>query len=168
MVNNLISSGAEAVLLAPHIDKLNRSIELARANNWKMALFGTFSLNTSKITQSGQGDLNGVVLPVPFHDRQDSAKDFTAQAQATWGNDVTLTWRTATSYDASIALAHGLETSNTRAGLKDALHNADLSIAGANSPIQFLPSGDRAVDTALVEVKANPERGYYFELLTDK
>ena len=50
-----------------------------------MALLGTFSLNTSKITQSGQGDLNGVVLPVPFHQQQDSAQDFTAQAEQTWG-----------------------------------------------------------------------------------
>ena len=163
-VNNLISSGAEAVLLAPHIDKLNRAIELSRANNWKMALLGTFSLNTSKITQSGQGDLNGVVLPVPFHAQQDSATDFTSQAQATWGNDVTLTWRTATSYDATKAIAQGLKISSTRADLRDVLHS-NSSIAGANSQVQFLPSGDRTIDTALVEVKANPERGYYFELL---
>ena len=33
---------------------------------------------------------------------------------------------------------------------------------------QFLTSGDRTLDIALAKVKANPERGYYFELLTDK
>ena len=163
-VTSLISSGAEAVLIAPHIDKLNRAIELARANNWKMALLGTFSLNTSKITQSGQGDLNGVVLPVPFHAEQDSALDFTAKAQATWGNEVTLTWRTATSYDATKAIAQGLKMSSTRADLRDALRSK-LSIVGANSQVQFLPSGDRAIDIAIVKVKANPERGYYFELI---
>ncbi|MEL6929068.1 MAG: ABC transporter substrate-binding protein [Cyanobacteria bacterium J06600_6] len=163
-VTSLISSGAEAVLLAPHIDKLNRAIELAKANNWKMALLGTFSLNTSKITQSGQGDLNGVVLPVPFHTEQDSATDFSLKAQATWGSDVTFTWRTATSYDAVKAIAEGLRTSSTRNELRSALRNSSLSVAGANSQVEFLPSGDRAIDTALVKVKANPERGYYFEL----
>jgi len=163
-VTNLISSGAEAVLLAPHIDKLNRAIELARANNWKMPLLGTFSLNTSKITQSGQGDLNGVVLPVPFHAQQDSAQDFSSKAQATWGEDVTLTWRTATSYDATKAIAQGLSRSSTRADLQNTLANS-IPIAGANGQVQFLPSGDRTIDVVLVEVKANPERGYYFELL---
>ena len=164
-VNELISSGAEAVLLAPHIDKLNRAIDLARANNWKMTLLGTFSLNTSKITQSGQGDLNGVVLPVPFHYQQDSAKDFTAEAFDIWGRDAALTWRTATSYDATKAIAHGLYNNPTREDLQATLRNSELTVIGANSQIQFLPSGDRQVETALVEVKANPERGYYFELL---
>ncbi|MEM6613844.1 MAG: ABC transporter substrate-binding protein [Cyanobacteria bacterium P01_C01_bin.72] len=166
-VNQLISSGAEAVLLAPHIDKLNRAIDLARANNWKMALLGTFSLNTSKITQSGQGDLNGVVLPVPFHYQQESAQDFTVEALAIWGKEATLTWRTATSYDATKAIAQGLAISNSRSALKTFLSQQNQSFQGANSQIQFLPSGDRQIETALIKVKANPEQGYYFELVPD-
>ena len=167
-VNNLISSGAEAVLLAPHIDKLNRSIELARANNWKMVLLGTFSLNTSKITQSGQGDLNGVVLPTPFHEQQDSARDFTSQAKEIWGTDTLLTWRTATSYDATKAVAKALQVSNIRSDLAYTLRNSSLNISGANTQVKFLASGDRDMSNILVKVKANPERGYYFELLRDK
>ena len=164
-VNKLISSGAEAVLLAPHIDKLNRAVDLARANQWKMSLLGTFSLNTSKITRSGQGDLNGVVLPVPFHPQQDSAQDFTAKAQKMWGEETMLTWRTATSYDATQAIASGLQSVNTRDSLQNALRNSDLAVIGANSQVEFLASGDRTIKSALVEVRANPEQGYYFELL---
>ena len=166
-VNNLISSGAEALLLAPHIDKLGRAIDIARANDWKMALLGTFSLNTSKITQSGQGDLNGVVLPVPFHQQQDSAQNFTQEAYKIWGADTMLTWRTATSYDATKAITLGLQTNNTRDGLQDTLRQGQLTISGANSLVQFLPSGDRLIKTALVKVKAESERGYYFELLEE-
>ena len=164
-VTRLISGGAEAVLLAPHIDKLNRAIDLARENNWKMALLGTFSLNTSKITQSGQGDLNGVVLPVPFHYQQDSAQDFTSRALALWGTDAPLTWRTATSYDATRAISQGLQINNTRLGLQNVLRTSGLTVSGANTQVQFLASGDRKIETALVRVKANPARGYYFELL---
>ena len=167
-VNNLISSGAEAVLLAPHIDKLGRAIDVARANNWKMALLGTFSLNTSKITQSGQGDLNGVVLPVPFHEQQDSAQNFTQEAYKIWDVDTMLTWRTATSYDATKAIALGLQANSTRDGLQDTLRQGQLTISGANGQVQFLPSGDRLIKTALVKVKAQPKRGYYFELLEGK
>ncbi|MCC0178442.1 amino acid ABC transporter substrate-binding protein [Waterburya agarophytonicola K14] len=166
-VNNIISSGAEAVLLAPHIDKLNRAIDLARANNWKMVLLGTFSLNTSKITQSGQGDLNGVVLPVPFHYQQDSAQEFMTTAYDLWGKDAPITWRTGTSYDATKAISLGLQQNNTREGLKDILRNSQLTIDGSNNQFQFLPSGDRTIETALVKVKANPQQGYYFELLPD-
>lgn len=164
-VNNLISSGAEAVLIAPHIDKLNRAIDLARANQWKMLLLGTFSLNTSKITNSGQGDLNGVVLPVPFHQDMLAAQSFAQQAQEMW--EVDLTWRTATSYDAIKAIALALENSPTRSGIKNTLRNSNFSLSGANGKVQFLPSGDRTFEPALVKVKANPERGYYFELLSE-
>lgn len=165
-VSQLISSGAEAVLLAPHIDKLNRVIDLARANDWKMAMLGTFSLNTAKITQSGQGDLNGVVLPVPFHAQQESAQDFTAKAYQTWGNDTMLTWRTATSYDAAKAIASSLKQNPTRNGIQNLLRQQQLTIEGANSQVQFLPTGDRLITSTLVKVKATPERGYYFELVS--
>jgi branched-chain amino acid transport system substrate-binding protein len=166
-VNNLISSGAEAVLLAPHIDRLNRAIDLAKANKWKMLLLGTYSLNTAQITESGQGDLNGVVLPVPFHHQQDSAQNFAAQAYEIWGKNTMLTWRTATSYDATKAIAVGLQTNKTRNDLQQTLHDSNFTIAGANSQVQFLPSGDRLIKSALVEVKASPEQGYYFELLAE-
>jgi branched-chain amino acid transport system substrate-binding protein len=167
-VNNLISSGAEAVLLAPHIDKLNRAIDLARANQWKMILLGTFSLNTSKITQSGQGDLNGVVLPAPFHPQQESAQNFTNQASKLWGEDTMLTWRTATSYDAATAIATSLKQYPTRDGLQSALRTASVAVMGANSQVQFLPSGDRIIKSTLVKVKATPQKGYYFELLASE
>ena len=167
-VNQLISHGAEAVLLAPHIDKLNRAIDLARANQWKMVLLGTFSLNTTKITRLGQGDLNGIVLPVPFHEQQASATDFTAQAQQLWGEDLVLTWRTATSYDATKAIAATLTPNARRQDLQRRLRNHDLIIAGANGTVKFLPSGDRSLEPTLVTVKANPQQGYYFELLKDR
>ena len=81
------------------------------------------------------------------------------------GRDAALTWRTATSYDATRAIAYGLRNNPTREDLQAILRNSELTVAGANSEIQFLPSGDRQVETALVEVKVNSERGYYFELL---
>ena len=164
-VNNLISSGAEAVLLAPHIDKLDRAMDLARANQWKMILLGTFSLNTPKITRAGQGDLNGVVLPVPFHHQQESAQTFSTKARKTWGKEVQLTWRTATSYDATKAIAAGLKQNPTRKGLQTTLRSNDFTVAGANGEVKFISSGDRIIEPALVKVKATPEQGYYFELL---
>jgi ABC-type branched-subunit amino acid transport system substrate-binding protein len=47
------------------------------------------------------------------------------------------------------------------------LRNSNFTIAGANSQVQFLPSGDRLIKSTLVEVKASPEQGYYFELLAE-
>lgn len=165
-INSLISSGAEALLIAPHIDRLDRGIDLARANEWKMLLLGTFSLNTKKITESGQGDLNGVVLPVPFHHQLASAQSFVSKAEQQWG--IKINWRTAASYDATRAIieASTHNSDRDRNTVAVALHEPDFSIPGANGNVQFLPSGDRLVEPVLVRMKAAPGKGYYFELLS--
>ncbi|MFM2315250.1 MAG: hypothetical protein RLZZ04_4526 [Cyanobacteriota bacterium] len=165
-INSLISSGAEALLVAPHIDRLDRAIDLARANQWKMLLLGTFSLDTKKITESGQGDLNGVVLPVPFHHQVASAQTFVSKADRQWG--IKINWRTATSYDATRAVIEAVTQNpdQNRDHVAFALHEPNFAPAGANGNVQFLPSGDRIIKPVLVKMKASPGKGYYFELLS--
>lgn len=163
-ISSLISSGAEAVLIAPHIDRLNRAIDLARANQWKMLLLGTFSLDTKQITESGQGDLNGVVIPVPFHYQLASAQPFANKALRLWG--INANWRTASSYDATQAIIEGLRQNDSRDGLQATLFDSNFSALGANGNVEFLTSGDRVIEPVLVKVKSAPEKGYYFELLS--
>ena len=42
----LISSGADALVLAPYIGRINQALELAAANQGKLALFGSPTLYT--------------------------------------------------------------------------------------------------------------------------
>lgn len=133
-----------------------------------MLLLGTFALDTQKITESGQGDLNGVVLPVPFHHQLASAQPFVSQAYQQWG--INGNWRIATSYDATSAVIKALKQNSDRDRDTVALtlHEPDFSIPGANGNVQFLPSGDRIIKPVLVKMKASPGKGYYFELLSTK
>ncbi|NJN24106.1 MAG: ABC transporter substrate-binding protein [Acaryochloridaceae cyanobacterium RL_2_7] len=48
MASQLISDGADAVLLTPHIDRLDRLIDLSKANQWRLVLMGSPSLETQK------------------------------------------------------------------------------------------------------------------------
>ena len=57
---------------------------------------------------------------------------------------------------------------STRQEIQRQLKQDTFTISGANGTVKFLPSGDRSLETALVTVKANPERGYYFELIENQ
>ena len=154
-----IRNGAEAVLLTPHIDRLERAISLARSNQSKLVLFSSPTLYTIQTLQSGQSDVNGLTLPVVWHPQMQAATAFTARTSQRWGGKVN--WRTATAYDATRALAEGLKQSNTRSGLQFVLRHPNFSATGAGEPVKFLPSGDRLSNPALVQVQPTTT-GYDF------
>ena len=49
-----VSDGADALLLAPSVVKLNQSIEIAKANKGRLTLLGNHSTNTYATLQQGQ------------------------------------------------------------------------------------------------------------------
>ncbi|HEY9749484.1 MAG TPA: ABC transporter substrate-binding protein [Allocoleopsis sp.] len=146
-----VSSGADGLLISPHIDRLDRAIDLARANQGRLALFGSPTLYTIKTPQSGQADVNGLVLPVPWHPTAFSDHPFPASAKQRWGG--TVNWRTAMAYDASRAIITGLGQDTTRSGLQAVLRSPSFSAQGAGDPVKFLPSGDRLGQAVLVQIQ---------------
>nr|WP_290225014.1 ABC transporter substrate-binding protein [Trichocoleus desertorum] len=154
-----VSSGADGLLISPHIDRLDRAIDLARANQGKLALFGSPTLYTIKTLQSGQNDVNGLVLPVPWHPTVFADQPFGINAKYRWGGAVN--WRTAMTYDASRAIIKGLEQDETRSGLQNVLRSPSFSASGSGNPVKFLPSGDRLGQAVLVQVQPSGS-GYDF------
>ncbi|MBD2096505.1 amino acid ABC transporter substrate-binding protein [Trichocoleus sp. FACHB-591] len=154
-----VSSGAEGLLVSPHIDRLDRAIELARANQGRLALLGSPTLYTIKTPQSGQADMNGLVLPVPWHPTAFADHPFAVNAKYRWGGAVN--WRTAMTYDASRAIIKGLEQDKTRSGLQNVLRSPAFSASGAGDPVKFLPSGDRLGQAVLVQIQPSAS-GYDF------
>lgn len=163
LVSKAISSGADGLVLAPHIDKIDKALEVARANQGRMALFGSPTLYTFKTLQSGQGDVNGIVLAVTWHPAAISGNPFPSNAAKLWGGAVN--WRTATAYDATKAIIAGLKQgNNSRDGLQKALSSPRFSASGATGTIQFLPSGDRNGTAMLVKAQPSTQSpsGYDF------
>ena len=155
-----VSKGAQGLMLAPHIDRIDRAISLARSNRGKLPLYGSTTLYTFQTLKDGQKDVDGLVLPVPWHPETNPGSRFPENARQRWGGIVN--WRTATSFDATQAVIAGLRQSNTRFGLQQALTNASFSTAGSSEDVKFLPTGDRAGKPILVQVKQGGSTGYNF------
>jgi branched-chain amino acid transport system substrate-binding protein len=155
-----VSKGAQGLMLAPHIDRIDRAISLARSNRGKLPLYGSTTLYTFQTLKDGQKDVDGLVLPVPWHPETNPGSRFPENARQRWGGIVN--WRTATSFDATQAVIAGLRQSNTREGLQQALRNASFSTRGSSEDVKFLPTGDRAGKPILVQVKQGGSTGYNF------
>ena len=76
-----------------------------------------------------------------------------------------MSWRTATTYDALVAIAAGLQDDMTRAGLKTSLDDNDFSVDSATGPINFLPSGDRRQVDRLVLVEPGTRSGTGYDFV---
>lgn len=150
-VADAVKKGAQALMIAPHIDRIDRAIDLAKANQSKLALYGSTTLYTFQTLKDGQKDVDGLVLPVPWHPDTNPNNPFSKNASQRWGGVVN--WRTATSFDATQAIIGGLQKSNTREGLKQALKNQNFSAMGASEDVRFLPTGDRSGKPILVQVQ---------------
>ncbi|MEG3858464.1 ABC transporter substrate-binding protein [Microcoleus sp. herbarium12] len=159
-IADAVSKGAQALMLAPHIDRIDRAISLARINQGKLPLYGSTTMYTFQTLKDGQKSVDGLVLPVPWHPETNPGSTFPQNASQRWGGVVN--WRTATSFDATQAVIAGLRKSNTREGLQEALKSTSFTTPGASEDVNFLPSGDRAGKPILVQVKLGGSSGYNF------
>ncbi len=165
VITDAISNGATGLFLAPHIDRISKALDLAKANQGKLKLFASTSLYTLQTLQKGQADVNGLVLAVPWEIRSNIESEFSKNSQKLWSNLVT--WRSATSYDATVAIIKGLQQNKTRDGLQQVLRNPKFSANGATGKIQFLQSGDRYIqnknDIVLVQIQPSPKSANKYE-----
>jgi branched-chain amino acid transport system substrate-binding protein len=172
-VNTLIQKKANTLLLAPHIDRIDRAIAVATANRGRMSLLASTSLHTGITLESGRKAVNGMLLAVPWYPNALPNDVFSQKATQLWGGAVT--WRTAMSYDATRAIAAGLQQATnidlqqrtTRTGLKDILRSPEFSINGATGKVRFIQSGERQIVREmgiLIQVKPDPKSqfGYTF------
>lgn len=163
IIYRAIKAGADSLILAPHVDRINKAIEVVQANEGQLALFGSPTLYTSQTLESGQANVNQMVLAVPWHPAANSRNYFTTNATNLWGGQVN--WRTATAYDATQVIITGLKEVNiSRTRLQKLLSNPEFTADGATGKIEFLPTGDRNGAAILIKVQPSSESltGYEF------
>ena len=158
-----ISDGADALLLAPSVDKINQATDVARANQGRLALLGNHTMFTFETLQQGQVDANGMVLAVVWHPTAIPGSSFAVNARKFWGGPGS--WRTAMAYDATKAAIAGLKSGISREQLQKALSNSGFSVNGATGAIQFLPSGDRQGSAVLVKVQPGQTSGTGYDFV---
>jgi branched-chain amino acid transport system substrate-binding protein len=149
VVQKAIAQGANAIFVGSNVNNFQPTVDLIKANNQKLLLFGNATLYTEEVITQAKQSAEGLVLVTPW--TPDAHPSFAEQAKALWGASVN--WRTATSYDATRAVIAGLVKSNTRDGLQQVLQARDFTTTGSGDMVRFLESRDRILTPALVEVK---------------
>ncbi|MEH2034819.1 caspase, EACC1-associated type [Nostoc sp.] len=161
IISQAISSGANALFLSPHIDRIDKAITFAKAaNQRRLPIFSSPTLYTYETLEKGKADVNGMVLTAPWHPQAFPGNSFTKNSQELWG--ATVNWRTATAYDATRAIITGLyqTKTNTRSELQKVLRSPNFSADGAIGKIQF-DSGDRKADFVLIKIQQKPGTDQY-------
>ena len=156
-----IADGAEALLLIPSVDKINQALEISKANQKRLTILGNHSMYTYETLKIGQSDLSGMVIPTSWHPNSTVDSSFNQNAKKLWGKEGS--WRTATAYDATKALAAGLSLANTRQQLQQTLANPGFATPGVLGDITFLRSGDRQVKGTLVKIQPGTSSGTGFD-----
>ncbi len=171
IIQDAKNQGAQGILLAPHIDRIEQALKLAASNQGQLKLYGSTSLFTPQTIQQGKANINGLIVPATWHLQAQLNPEFNQKAQTMWGEN-NITWRTATSYDAAMTIIRGLQRSNTPQDLQKTLSDRNFSTPGATGTIQFFQSGDRdnKNNALLLQVQPSPTSadGYDFILVSSK
>lgn len=162
-VEQATKQGAEVLMLAANTETLDKALQVVQINQKRLTLLAGDDVYTAKTLEIGREQAVGMVLAVSWHIDGDRKSDFPQKSRRLWGADVS--WRSALSYDATVALIAALKLNPTRSGVQQALTSSDFSTTGASGTIRFLASGDRNAPVQLVKIVPGSRSGtgYDFE-----
>jgi branched-chain amino acid transport system substrate-binding protein len=161
--SQVVSDGADALLLIPSVNRIDRAIEVAQANQHRLAMFGSHTMYTFVTLQHGQVDINGTILAVPWHPSVNRDTTFLINAKQLWGGAGS--WRTAQAYDATEVAIAGLKKGLKRDTLQKTLSNPGFSFKGATGDVRFIPSGDRQGSVVLVKIQPGKASGTGYDFV---
>ncbi|MCL1495537.1 MAG: ABC transporter substrate-binding protein [Pseudanabaena sp. Salubria-1] len=163
VIQEMLNDRVDALLLSPGVEKIEKGVEVAVIARNRLLLLANSTMYTFKTLQLGQGAIADMVITVPWHPEFLLNNPFAGNAVKLWGGDVN--WRSATSYDATLAIAGGLRKNSTRAGLQQTLSSNTFELEGAAGKIAFQPSGDRANPAILVKVSKGDRAGVGYDFV---
>ncbi|GAB4537216.1 MAG: ABC transporter substrate-binding protein [Pleurocapsa sp.] len=162
------AADAEALILFPNssgfnaIETIDKTLLILQRNAGKLPILGGDSLYKPRILQLAQENAVGMIIAVPWHSETTEAQ-FTQNATRLWGG--TGNWRTALSYDATMALAKAIENAPSRQGVQQILSSQNFTANGASGLIRFLANGDRDTEVELVKVTVGSNSGFGYDFV---
>ncbi|BDI16907.1 hypothetical protein ANSO36C_27090 [Nostoc cf. commune SO-36] len=158
---------AEAAVLIPDRKNISIALKIARVNQdiaerfksqnrnrSAMKLLGGDTLYSNEILSQGGNAVENLIVVVPWFREAPQAKDFAEKAKKQWGGEVS--WRTATSYDATQAFIQALSSNSERTTVIDKLKNINFVVNNSNTSgniLQFSPEGERQTEPILVQIQ---------------
>ncbi|MBW4474405.1 MAG: ABC transporter substrate-binding protein [Stenomitos rutilans HA7619-LM2] len=148
-VETAIAKGAEVIMLAPDSEVSDRAIQVLQLNRRRLKVIGGDSISTVKLLKVAGKDAVGMTVAVPA---DLARRPFQQQSKQLWGQNASVTWRTALAYDATQALIAALRSNPSRAGMQRVLAQPAFVAPGAAESVRFLSSGDRQSNVRLMVV----------------
>ncbi|MBF2062953.1 MAG: ABC transporter substrate-binding protein [Calothrix sp. C42_A2020_038] len=157
---------AGAAVLFPDAGNTNAALKIAQEsqdllnnpqnqNRQRLKLFGGDTLYSNETLNLDRDAVEDLALVVSWFRDFPQAKKFAQKSAQQWGGGVS--WRTATSYDATQAFIQALATSPThptRSRVIDSLKNINLSKENTSGePLRFTPDRERQIEPFIVTVK---------------
>ncbi len=151
--------GADVIVLLPNTGTLNQALQVIAVNDKALPVIGGDDVYSATTLEVGRAAAEEMVVAIPWHIDASPDPSFPGSSRNLWS--ATVNWRTALSYDAVQAIAAGLRTNPSRAGVQQALKSPNFQTNGASGSIRFLPSGDRNASIQLVTVEPGSGPGGY-------
>lgn len=159
VVATMLNNQANASVLLPDTERISVAIEIASAQEKlsqsgtkKLQLLGGDALYNPQILEGGKA-VEGLVLAVPWFRDQKNSKTFAAEAKERW--EANVSWRTATSYDATQALINALPVAQkpSRAAVLTNLKSINLAAnKTSGNPLRFVNGEREGQKPVLVKV----------------
>jgi ABC-type branched-subunit amino acid transport system substrate-binding protein len=166
VAKSVYTDKAEAALLFPSTDKTDIAINIVKeitnrnarlkAQNFTIQevkmLAGDTLYNYNQTIVRGGKDAEGLIIAIPWFRGTSAAEDFAKESAKMWGGDVS--WRTATSYDATQAFIKALSNNASRQTVLERLKNVNLTANETSGyPFQFTEDRERQGESILLQVK---------------
>jgi ABC-type branched-subunit amino acid transport system substrate-binding protein len=154
---------AEAALLFPDTRStniaLNTAKEITKRNERlktqkrpELKMLGGDTLYTHEILTNGGNNVEGLIIAAPWFRETSQAKSFANKADKKWGG--LISWRTATSFDATQALIKTLSNNATRDTVLRGLENVSLTASETSGyPLRFTSEREREGQSILLQIK---------------
>ncbi|MBW4629442.1 MAG: ABC transporter substrate-binding protein [Brasilonema octagenarum HA4186-MV1] len=151
----------QAVLLFPEQQFTRTALGIAKAkaesNNPRvrsLKLLGSSTLYDHTTLKEGGNAIEGLVLTIPWFREAPQSKNFAQKAAQQWGGQIS--WRTATSYDATQALIQALSSNPSRATVLQRLRQVNLSPQQTSGDqLQFNSQGEIQMEPVLIKVEGS-------------
>ncbi|NER97994.1 MAG: ABC transporter substrate-binding protein, partial [Symploca sp. SIO1B1] len=152
-IKRTVNNQVDAAVLLPSTNTNDKAIAIARENaklppEAKLKLFGSHEMYKPETLIKGGSIVEGLILAVPWVDDTSYGK----AAKEKWRGKVS--WRTATSYDATKALINAINPEDVnRENVLEALKDIEVAANGTSGEqLKFSAAGERAGEAHLVVV----------------
>jgi ABC-type branched-subunit amino acid transport system substrate-binding protein len=149
-----------ALNTAKEITKRNERLKTKNPPRPELKMLAGASLYKDDTLANGGENVEGLIIAVPWFGETLQAKSFANKADKKWGG--LISWRTATSFDATQALIKTLSNNATRDTVLRGLENVSLTASETSGyPLKFTPEREREGQSILLQIK---EGGKFVEI----